>query len=36
MTTIAPIAAAVLIATLGVAHAILGEKYIIGWLVARR
>jgi len=33
MVTIALIAAAVLIAALGVAHSILGEKYIIGWLL---
>lgn len=33
MITIALIAAAVLIAALGVAHSILGEKYIIGWLL---
>ncbi|MCS3843319.1 hypothetical protein [Microbacterium sp. AK031] len=33
MVTIALIAAAVLIAALGAAHSILGEKYIIGWLL---
>lgn len=34
MVTIALIAAAVLIAALGIAHSILGEKYIIRWLLA--
>jgi hypothetical protein len=34
MVTIALIAAAVLIAVLGVAHSILGEKHIIRWLLA--
>lgn len=33
MVTIALIAAAVLIAALGVAHSILGEKHIINWLL---
>ncbi|MDQ0643137.1 hypothetical protein [Microbacterium murale] len=34
MVTFALIAAAVLIALLGVAHSILGEKHIIRWLLA--